>query len=327
MVSRVIHRRHALGFLGAAMAAPALWRASPAAAQQSPPPDAQVPGVYRTSVGRIGVTTLYDGELRREVTDGYVRNASLADLQDALTDALLPPTHFNNPYTFTAIETGGQRLLVDTGTGGSFVPTINDGPRAMAAAGIVPEEIDAVILTHFHPDHVGGLTDEHGQPRFPNAQILFPVDEFGLIQNDGFVANMPPMMRGFALAARERLTAYGDAVHLFNDGDVLAEGVRAFATPGHTQGHMAVIVDSDGETMIILGDAITYPALFVPNPGWHVVFDGDGPQAEATRIDLLRRASASGARLVGTHFPFPSIGRVARRDSGFQYVPERWSSL
>ncbi|MBW4706352.1 MBL fold metallo-hydrolase [Roseobacter sp. YSTF-M11] len=272
------------------------------------------------------VTTLYDGEIRREVTEDYIRNASLEDLQTSLEEAFLPTTHFNNPYTFTAVEIDGRHILIDAGTGDLLAPSIDDGARAMAAAGLDPNAVELVVLTHFHPDHVGGIADADGRPTFPNAVVLFPEVEYAFIHNDQAVSALPATMQDFAAAARAKLSAYGDALRLFADGEILAPGIRASASPGHTPGHMSVVLESEGEILIVVGDAITYPALFVPNPGWHVVFDADGPRAEATRRDLLRRAQTSCARVIGTHFPFPSIGRIFVRNGRFAYVPEQWTN-
>lgn len=287
----------------------------------------QAPGFYRTRVGDISVTTLYDGELRRPIDESYVRNAAIEDVRHALSHALLPATHIDNPYTFTAARTDGQLILIDTGTGDLLDPSIDEGERSLSGAGIDRAEVDMVILTHYHPDHVGGLTLPGGAPAFPNAEILFPRGEHAFIHDPAAVQNLPQIMQDFAEAARRRLAAYGDRVRLYEDGDVLAEGVTALSTPGHTPDHMAIRLESRGETLIVVGDAVTYPALFIANPDWHVVFDGDGIRAQETRTGLLSRAAETGSRFVGTHFPFPSIGRIVTRGRGFAYVPDRWTIL
>ena len=287
----------------------------------------QAPGYYRTRVGAFEITTLFDGELRRPIDGTYVRNATIEQIHDALTAAHRPTDHFYNHYTFTAVNTGPQLALVDTGTGDLFSAEIDQGARSMAAAGIDPARVDLVVLTHFHPDHVGGLTDAAGTPVFPNADVLFPEDDFALLEDAGAADRLPEMVQRFVGAARAKLGAYGDRLRLYRDGETLAPGLTALATPGHTPGHMVVHVESEGDQLLVLGDSVTYPPLFVANPGWHVVFDMDGPQAEASRRALLDRAASDGARVVGYHFPFPSIGRVAAAGDGFHYVPELWAGI
>ena len=321
-MSTVITRRDAM--LG--LAAAGLWSGATIrdAGAAMPMAGVQAPGYYRTRVGAFEVTTLFDGELRRPIDGDYVRNATIEQINAALAQADRPTDHFYNHYTFTAVNTGPQLVLIDTSTGDLFSAEIDQGARSMAAAGIDPARVDLVVLTHFHPDHVGGLTDADGTPVFPNADVLFPEADFALLE-DTAADRLPEMVQRFVGAARAKLGAYGDRLRLFGDGEPLAPGLTALATPGHTPGHMAVQIESEGDALLVLGDSVTYPPLFVANPGWHVVFDMDGPQAEASRRALLDRAAADRVRVIGYHFPFPSIGRVAAAGDGFRYVPELWA--
>ncbi|MEM8665660.1 MAG: MBL fold metallo-hydrolase [Pseudomonadota bacterium] len=316
-----ISRRDAMIMLAAGTAAslraPSAWAAA----------GEQAPGYYRTAVGNLAVTTLYDGEVRRPIDASYVRNAPLDEVRGALAGALLPTAHIDNPYTFTAVQAGDELVLIDTGTGDLLAPSIDDGDASMAAAGIDRSAVAKVILTHYHPDHVGGLALPDGTPAFPNATVYVPRGEHAFVHDASMTERLPQMMQDFAAAARQRLSLYGNRVRLFEDGEALASGVRALATPGHTPDHHAIVLEDGGERLIVVGDAVTYPALFVTNPGWHVIFDGDGPRAAQTRRALLSEAAQTGARLVGTHFPFPSIGRVTPQGEGFAYVPDRWTVL
>ncbi|WP_227270720.1 MBL fold metallo-hydrolase [Roseobacter weihaiensis] len=284
----------------------------------------QMPGAYRTQLGAFEVTTLLDGELRRTIDERFITNVPMYTVRKALESELLPTEFYDNHYNFTAINTGNELILVDVGTGGRFDPSIDQGSVNMEAAGINPADVDMIIHTHFHLDHVGGLTDADGQALYPNAQVFFPELDYQFITDTAARAGMNPFLTRMADHAVRALAAYEDRLELYGDGKAFVPGISAIASPGHTPGHMCVHVESEGEELIVLGDSIGFPELFLANPGWHMSFDGEPTLAVETRKRLLDRIVADGVRIIGYHFTFPGIGRVSRADGRYRFHPEKW---
>jgi glyoxylase-like metal-dependent hydrolase (beta-lactamase superfamily II) len=283
------------------------------------------PAFYRFGIGDIELTSIYDGNASRPLTEAYVRNVPLPEVQAAFASALRSTAITETPFSFLAANTGEMLVLIDTGSGGAYLPGVDNGAANLAAAGIDPLTVDMVVITHFHGDHTFGLTDAAGKPRFLNAEILVPeIEHRFLIGNDPLPDfKLAPLNLG-ASGARQRLTAYGNRVRPYRDGQELASGITALATPGHSPGHMSMRISSGEEQMLVLGDVITLPALFVAHPGWHMFLDQEPQLAEATRRKILDQAAAAGLLVAGTHFPFPALGRIVRGPAGFEYIPEPW---
>jgi glyoxylase-like metal-dependent hydrolase (beta-lactamase superfamily II) len=186
-------------------------------------------------------------------------------------------------------------------------------------AGVRCKDVDTVILTHAHPDHIGGAIDARGHPTFPNACYMISEleQEFWMTSlADLSGMDVPEAVRGGMQAmARRCLAALHFQLELIEHETEIAPGIRAIPAPGHTPGHLALLVASGGETLLNLGDAAAHP-LHLEEPEWHNGFDLAGPRAAATRHKLLTRAAAEKMRVMAFHFPFPSLGRVAARSVG-----------
>lgn len=331
-----LSRRTALGALAAAPVAasllPPLVPAAALAQQPAPPatPAAgqQAPGFYRTRVGDLMVTRINDGQFARpKPTEGFVRNASAEDVAAALRDAYLPAEALTIPITFMAVEGGGHTVLIDTGTGGQLMPTAAHGARNMTAAGIDRAAVTHVVVSHFHPDHIGGLTAADGKAAFPNAEILVPDAEWAFWMDDGAMSRAPEAMQGTFRLVRGRFAAYpAERIRRYAPEAEVVPGIQAIAAPGHTPGHTVYAVASGGRQLMVLSDTSNHPALFVRNPGWHVVFDMDPVLAEGNRRRLFDRVAADRAPVVAYHFPFPGVGHIRTRERGFEYEPAPWSS-
>ena len=304
---------------GSASFAPA---ASPIAGRQGP-------GVYRYRLGAFELTALYDGVWYQKIEKELIRNASRDDVNKALTDAFLEPGVL--PITFTAlmVNTGSKLILIDTGTAGQLTGTAGVMMDNLAVAGVKPADIDAVVISHFHPDHINGIKTKDGGKVFPNAEIMVPepewtfwMDEANLHRHEGTV----PLHRYF-LNARRIFRDIAGEVTRFTPGKPVMPGIDSIAAFGHTPGHCAFALHSGTQSLLVISDTARLPYLFVRHPEWQPFFDMDGPLAVASRKALLDRAAADRMPVQGYHFPFPGSGHIARTRTGFELVQSMWQPL
>ncbi|HYG90559.1 MAG TPA: MBL fold metallo-hydrolase [Azospirillum sp.] len=328
-----ISRRVALGALATApVAVSVLSHLVPAAAlaQQAAPPapaTQQAPGFYRMRVGDMVVTRIHDGQFARPL-QGFIRNASPEEVTAALRDAYLPTETLTIPITFMAVQGGGRTVLLDTGTGGQVMPTATLGASNMVAAGIDPAGVTTVVISHFHPDHIGGLAGPDGKARFPNAEILVPEAEWAFWMDDAAMSRAPEAMQPTFKIARARFGAYPqERIRRYGADAEMAPGIRAIAAPGHTPGHTVYTIASGNQQLMVLSDTSNHPALFVRNPGWHAIFDMDATKAEESRRRLFDRVSADRTPIVAYHFPFPGVGHIRQRERGYEFEPAPWSPV
>lgn len=316
-------------FAGSAAVAAAM--ALPAVAQQAAAPaaptatNAQAPGFYRFKVGGLTVTTVHDGFFRRPV-QGFVRNAELSEVQAVLAQSFMPADTLTVPFTMTFVTTPSGIIAFDAGTGPQMNPTSGQAAANMRAAGIDPARVVAVVVSHFHGDHISGLTTNDGERLFPNAEIVVPAAEWAWWSDQGNATRSPEGQRGnFANAAR-RFGPYQGRIRQVADGAEAVPGIRAMAAYGHTPGHTIYHIADGGEQMVFLADVTNRPELMAPRPEWQIVFDFDGDMAAATRRRVLDRVATDRMRVTGYHFPFPANGYFIKDGNGYRFVPADWSS-
>lgn len=283
-------------------------------------------GFYRYKVGDITVIAVSDGFRAAPLADGFVLNAPKDEVNAALETAGLPRDQMTTIFTPTVIEAGGKRVLIDTGMGEAAAkqPNATFGflMQNLAAAGFAPKDIDVVVISHFHPDHVNGLLAADGSLAFPNAEITVPEIEWKFWMDDGEMARAPKgRMEDLFKNNRRVFEPIKDKVAQHAWDKEVVPGLTAVGTPGHSIGHTSYVASSGSQRVFVLQDVTNHPALFVRHPGWHAFFDQDPAKAEATRRKTLDMLVAEKMPVQAFHFPFPGRARIERDGNGYREVP------
>lgn len=281
-------------------------------------PDQQVPGVFHRRVGDAVVTALNDGFL--DLPPEAVRGIAPEELARLLTSAFRRPTPRSAVNAFL-VRSGGRVFLIDAGGGNIAGPTLGGLPANLRAAGVGPEAVDAMLMTHLHPDHVGGLLGADGRPAFPNAELLVPEPEAAFWLDEG--RTPPAGAEAYFQVARTAARAYGDRLRPFSAGEPVP-GIRAEPLPGHTPGHTGYRLASGGEQLLIWGDVLHVPDVQSRRPDVFMRFDADPDTAVATRRRVLDMAAADRLAVAGMHLHFPAFAHVARAVEGYALVPDTW---
>ncbi|HYA07288.1 MAG TPA: MBL fold metallo-hydrolase [Xanthobacteraceae bacterium] len=287
----------------------------------------QAPGVYRYKLGDYQLTALYDGIWYLPIDDKFVRNAGRAPVNAALAAAFLPPNVLPVSFTALLVDTGAKLVLIDTGTAGQITDTAGVMNANLAAAGIAPEAIDLIVISHFHPDHIDGIKTKDGDKVFRNAEVLVPEPEWRFWIDDGNMSRAEGVVHRYFLNARRIFNDIAKEVRHFNPGDEVAPGIVSIAAFGHTPGHTAFAIHSGGKSMLAMSDTAREPFLFVRHPQWQPSYDMDGPLAAKARIAMLDRAAADRMLVEAYHFPFPACGHIVKSGSGYELVPALWTPL
>jgi glyoxylase-like metal-dependent hydrolase (beta-lactamase superfamily II) len=293
----------------------------------APIANTQAAGAYRFRLGDYQLTALYDGLWPVKIDEHFIRNASAAEVDAALGASFLPPRVLPISFTALLVNTGSKLVLIDTGTAGQIVDSAGALLQNLEAAGIKPRQIDTILISHFHPDHINGIKDKEGAKIFPDADIAVPEGEWAYWMDEANMKGVDPVVHKYFLNARRIFRDIADEVRRFKPGTEVAPGIDAIAAFGHTPGHVAFSISSGNQSMLVLSDSARNPYLFVRHPEWQPSFDMDGPMAVDTRKRLLDRAAADKMLVHGYHFPFPATGHIAKTGTGFELVPVLWQPL
>lgn len=283
----------------------------------------QVAGLYHRQVGDIVVTALNDGH--QDVAMSTVLGIPEPEAVAMLHAAFRPAPRRTTVNCFV-IRSGGRVALVDTGCGPAK-PTVGCMAANLAAAGIAPAQVDTLLMTHLHPDHVGGLTDAAGTVLFPQAALRLHADELAYWHDDVAMMRVAdPARRQFFFGdARARVAPYRERIGTFTQGEVFP-GVTAVPLPGHTPGHTGFLVASGGDSLLIWGDIVHVQELQVPRPEVTMMVDVDPPQAVATRRRIFDQVATDRLAIAGMHLHFPGLAHLARlADGSHALVPDAWS--
>jgi len=225
-----------------------------------------------------------------------------------------------SPYICLVVNAGEHRVLVDTGADG-LDPNTGKLLQNLQDEGISPNDIDTVILTHGHPDHIGGNTDAEGKPVFPKARYVMWKGEWDFWTSGEAEVKLDEHVKEVLMKfARKNLPPIQGQLSLVEHDTEIVPGIYAIAAPGHTPGHMALAISSGGELLLCIADAALHP-IHVEQPEWYAAVDFAPEQVVATRRQLLNRAAAEKALVLGFHFPFPGLGHIIRKGNTWRWQP------
>jgi len=327
-----ITRRNALAGAAAVTAVSALSSVAGSDVSHAAAPlgSKQNSGWYRYKVGEFEITVVTDGVNFGPLSDAYVQNASKKDVSAALAAMHYAPDKTSNWYNPIVVNTGSKLVAIDAGGGPPAAQqtkgTLGQFQNNLAAAGIDKNAVDVVILSHLHGDHISGLLDSENKLAFPNAQILMPAVDIKFWTDDSNASRMPDPVKGQFANVKRVLGALNGKVTQFDGSKELVPGITSMPTPGHTPGHTSFTIASGSDHIIHQVDVTAgMGTLFVQNPGWHFLFDVDGPLAEQTRRKFYDMAAADQVRIQGFHFPFPAVGNIEKSGNGYRWVPAAWN--
>ncbi|MER0239352.1 MBL fold metallo-hydrolase [Fulvimarina sp. MAC8] len=317
-----ISRRH---FVAGAALAPIALRFVPApASAKVAMPTSQVLPVQQIKVGDAVVTAVSDGYL--DLDPSLLSNISADEARQILEDAFQgepPVTTGVNAYV---VHLPDSTVLVDTGGAGAF-PEMGKLQDRLSAADIPPEDIDAVLLTHLHPDHVGGLVRD-GELAFPNATVHVHRNEFDFWTSTENRDAAPDSAKGFFDTARTAMETAGDKVETFTGDSEIVPGITARELFGHTPGHVGYTVQSGEESLLIWGDIVHAGPIQFRKPGVGIAFDNAPEEAIATREALFEDVAANRTRIAGMHVAFPSVGHLVTgsgEGEAYRFIPSDWN--
>ncbi len=271
---------------------------------------------YSFKLGDFDCISVLDGSLDYPLKN-FFANVPLAQVEQALRQRGHPIDYITTPYTYLYVDTGEHRVLVDMGAG-TLGPNTGQLVENIRAAGIDPLQIDAIFITHAHPDHVGGTLDSQGRPIYANAHYYIWKDEWAFWDSEAAFSKVP---ESFVKVAREQLDPVLDRLHLVEQGGQVLPGVDLIPAPGHTPGHAVVSFTSAGERLLYIGDAVLHP-LHLEHPDWTPIYDILPDKAAASKQVIFDLAAEQHILVLGQHFhPFPSLGYVVRLGDAWQWQP------
>ncbi|RBA25674.1 MBL fold metallo-hydrolase [Herminiimonas fonticola] len=282
----------------------------------------QAPGYYRMMLGDYEVTALSDGTAVLPVHE--LLHESPEKTKKALHKSFLnSPTETS--FNSFLINTGEKLILIDTGAGALFGPTLGNLAANLKAAGYQLDQVDEIYITHMHPDHIGGLGTSTSV--FPNAIVRADRRDADYWLSKANMEKAPAKQKDFFKGAISTIGQYADAGKLktFDGNTQLQTGIRAVSNYGHTPGHTTYVVESKGQKLVLLGDLVHVAAVQFDNPAVTIAFDSDAKAAEARRKAVFAEATKQGYLIGAAHLQFPGLGHIRAKGKAYEFVPTNYS--
>lgn len=276
------------------------------------------PIANRFTVGACEVTTMFDGAVQLPGPHPiFGQNVAAADVQALAKANFLPGDKMEIGFTPTIVKAGENTILFDTGNGGSTGRRPNAGNLVanMKLIGINPEDVTHIVITHMHPDHIGGMMED-GAPTFPNAVYVTGATEYDFWSPEERLTGGTERV---AKLVASNVKPLAEKFSFVKPGDTIVPGITALDAAGHTPGHMGFHIEDGGERLVLIGDAANHYVVSLQRPDWHVRFDMDKERAVATRKSLLGMIASDKIPFVGYHMPFPAVGYLEAKDAGYRY--------
>ncbi|GAC1345407.1 MAG: MBL fold metallo-hydrolase [Acetobacteraceae bacterium] len=295
-----------------------------AAAAKMPMGQAQAPYFYRFKLGTAECTVVSDGPLPLGDPNASFLNTTKEEIARELQDNFLPTNNAVLEQNILVVNFGERVVLFDTGMGTDtlFGATTGKLLATLHQAGIDPATVDAVVMSHAHIDHCGGLVADNGKPNFPNAQYYIGQADYDYWTDDSKIPPNYPARPHFLAQARKNLVPLRDRIHFYKDNEQIIPGVTVLSAPGHTVSHSIFMIEAGGKQLCYIGDLAHHPVLLLERPRTQFAFDTDPVQSSESRIRMLTMLAANKVPLLAYHFAWPGIGNVAKQGEGFRYFPK-----
>lgn len=294
---------------------------------EAPQQKTQVPGYYRLMLGQFEVTALYDGAI--DLDEKLLKNIDKRDIQRLLAREFLKGPKVQTAVNAYLVNTGNKLVLIDAGAAKLFGPGLGNIVDNLRAAGYTPEQVDTVLVTHLHGDHINGLVTPDGQRVFTNAEVWSAKADNDFWLSEAIANQAPKDFQPFFKMSRDAAAPYlaaGKWKTFDSDRELLA-GVSSMDTHGHTPGHASYLFQSGDQRLLVLGDLVHNHAVQFARPEVAFEFDNDPKQAVATRKRIFHKAAREKLMVAGMHLPFPGVGHVRKEAKGYAWVPAEFAPL